>query len=196
MVEHVNRDTVESRRKRLDEEYGIDYHEDVTVSVDPADFGREIRMSKDGYIGSSYVWVVRSPEQAAPLTESMPDNIESTDDRVLMILGRGGHEWGIPGGGREDGETFEESARREVGEETSIECAITDCFGVRHERRTSPDHDEQLHNLRVVFEGTYAGGSIAIQAGELSGAAWFAHRPPECHPLAEPVAYEWFDDQS
>lgn len=193
MAEHINRDTVGSRLQRLDEEYGVDYHEDETVTVDPAAFKREIRMSLDGYLGSSYVWIVRTPAQAAALSESMPDTARDENDRVLMILGRGGHAWAIPGGGLEDGETFEESALREVPEETDIECEITDCFGIRRERRTSPDHEEVLHNLRVVFEGSYLGGSIAIQPGELSGAAWLAKRPSRVHPLAAPLTEEWFD---
>ena len=75
MVEHINREPVESRFERLDEEYGIDYREEGTVSVDPDDFDEEIRMSRNGYIGSSYVWIVRRPEQASPLTESMPDDV-------------------------------------------------------------------------------------------------------------------------
>lgn len=193
MVEHINRETVESRFERLDEEYGIDYHEEETVSVDPADFAEEMRLSRNGYIGSSYVWIVRRPEQASPLSESMPDDVH-VQERVLMILGRGGTAWGIPGGGREDGETFEEGALREVREETGIECTIEDCFGTRHERRRSPGHEEVLHTLRVVFEGEYARGSITVQSGELNGAAWRARRPRRVHPLAEPVAKEWFQN--
>jgi 8-oxo-dGTP diphosphatase len=191
---HVNHETIEGREQRLDDEYGIDYREDATVTVDSEQFPREVELSRDGYIGSSYVWIVRSPEQADPLTESMPDHIETNEDRVLMILGRGGHEWGIPGGGQEGEETFEAGAIREVREETSIDCRITDLFGVRHERRTNPDYDEVLHNLRVVFEGRYEDGHISIQPGELSGAAWMARRPRAVHPLAAPVAEDWFEE--
>lgn len=193
MAEHVNRETVESRLRRLDEEYRIEYREDETVAVDPGGFDDEIRAAREGYDGSSYVWIVRRPDQASPLTESMPDEARGREDRVLMILGRGGHRWGIPGGGREGDETFEEGARREVREETSVECTIEDCFGVRYERRTSPEHDEVLHNLRVVFEGAYTGGNLAIQPGELNGAAWRARRPRRVHPLAAPLADEWFE---
>lgn len=194
MVEHINRESVESRYERLDERYGIDYHEEETVSVEPGDFEAEIRLSRNGYIGSSYVWIVRQPEQANPLSESMPEEARGETERVLMILGRGETAWGIPGGGREEGEIFEEGAVREVREETSVECSIEDCFGTRHERRRSPDHEVVLHNLRVVFEGEYAGGPISIQPGELNGAAWRARRPQRLHPLAEPVANEWFEE--
>ena len=192
--EHLNRDTVQDRLDRLDEEYGVQYLEEEMVRVDPDGFPEEIRMSRDGYDGSSYVWVVRSPEQAAPLTESMPDHTGNDRDRVLMILGRGGDQWGIPGGGREGEETYEEGALREVTEETNIDCQITEVARVRHEQRTAPGFDELLHNLRVVFDGRYEDGTIAIQPGELDGAAWLAERPRKLHPLVAPVAEEWFSD--
>jgi 8-oxo-dGTP pyrophosphatase MutT (NUDIX family) len=191
---HINRQDVEGRLARLDEEYGVVYWKDETVGVDPEGFPREIRMSRDGYNGSSYVWVVRRPGDAAPLTESMPAHAGNDRDRVLMILGRGGDQWGIPGGGREGEETFEEGALREVREETGVECRITDIFGVRRERRSAPGFDEVLHNLRVVFEGRYEDGHIAIQPGELDGAAWLARRPRDVHSLAGPVAEEWFGE--
>lgn len=194
MADHVNRTSVESRLRRLDAEYGVDYREEETVTVDPDRFDEEVRMARDGYDGSSYVWVVRSPGQAGPLTESMPDDAEEQDERVLMILGRNGYRWGIPGGGREGDETLEEGALREVREETGVECTIEDCFGTRYERRTAPGHEEVLHTLRVVFTGGYAGGSIAIQPGELNGAAWRARRPNRVHPLADPLAEEWFEE--
>lgn len=193
MTEHVNRTAVQLRLDRLNEDYRIGYTESETVTVDPDGFEEEIQMARDGYIGSSYVWVVRRPEQASPLSESMPDDAQREVERVLLILGRGGHAWGIPGGGREDGETFEAGALREVREETGIECTIEDCFGTRYERRTSPAHEEVLHNLRVVFEGTYAGGTITVQPSELNGAAWRARQPRRLHPLAKPVAEAWFE---
>jgi len=189
---HINRETVKRRLSRLDDEYGIEYREEETVAVEPGAFPEEIELSRDGYDGSSYVWIVRPPADASPLTESMPDNAGNDRDRVLMILGRGGDEWGIPGGGREGEETFEDGALREVQEETGIDCEIRDLFGVRHERRIAPGYDEVLHNLRVVFEGRYEGGHITIQPGELDGAAWLAERPSKVHPLARPIADDWF----
>jgi len=189
---HINRERLQDRLARLDAEYGLDYREEETVDVDPERFPQEIRLSRDGYDGSSYVWVVRTPKDAGPLTESMPADAGNDRDRVLMILGRGGDRWGIPGGGREGEETFEEAAHREVTEETGIDCRITDLFGVRYERRSADGFEEVLHTLRVVFEGRYEDGHIAIQPGELDGAAWLAERPRTVHPLAGAVADDWF----
>jgi len=190
---HVNREAVERRLARLDDEYGVDYREDEQVVVDPERFPAEIDLSRDGYDGSSYVWTVRPPADAAPLTPSMPDEAGNDRDRVLLVLGRGGDRWGLPGGGREGEETFETGAVREVREETGIETRITDLFGVRYERRTAAGFDETLHTLRVVFEGRYQGGHVAIQPGELDGAAWLAERPRRVGPIAGPIADEWFE---
>ena len=66
-----------------------------------------------------------------------------------MILGRGGDRWGIPGGGREGDETYEEGALREVREETNVGCRITGLWGVRHEQRTAPGFDEILNDPNI-----------------------------------------------
>jgi len=43
---------------------------DADRFVDLRDFAR------DGYTGGGYAWVVRRPEQAIDLTESMPDEVD------------------------------------------------------------------------------------------------------------------------
>lgn len=194
MTDHVNRQAVERRIARLREAYGPLYEEEQTVDVRSDSFQEEVSLSRAGYLGSAYAWIVRRPEDAPELTESMPADAQTEEQRVLLILGRGGRRWGIPGGGIEREERVEDTVHREVVEETSIICSLEDCFGVRHERRTSADSDVVLHNIRVVFDARYETGSIALQAGELAGAAWWVERPRRIHPLAEPRADRWFTD--
>jgi 8-oxo-dGTP diphosphatase len=209
-VEHVNRVETERRLERLRAEYDDPPVVETTFDVDPAGFAEATANARDGYIGGGYCWVVRTPEQAAPLTPSMPDDAGNDSDRVLLILSRGSNEWGLPGGGLEGydpaavedpppepddaahGETYEDAARREVAEETGIECRITDCWKI--ERGTwepTDDRDVVLHSLFVFFEGTYADGHIAVQQGELDGAAWFGHMPERLHPANEAKAERW-----
>jgi 8-oxo-dGTP diphosphatase len=192
MSEHVNRDLVMHRIERLRAEYGPLYGERETVDVEPARFSEEIELSRDGYHGSAYGWIVRAPEDAPGLTESMPADARTQATRVLMILGRAGQEWGIPGGGIEDDERLEATVSREVKEETDIDCVITDCFGIRHEMRTAQGYGVTLHNIRAIFDATYEGGSIALQPGELAGAAWWKQSPRRLHPLVEARASRWF----
>ncbi|MFC7142205.1 NUDIX hydrolase [Halosimplex aquaticum] len=191
---HVNREAVERRMERLRDEYGEVAVEEVDEEVPPERFETLREGSRSGYIGGAYAWVVREPDQAADLTESMPDSVDD-GRRVLMILGRGATRWGLAGGGQEGDETFEETAVREVREETSVECEITDCFLFRRFRTDSAgDHDERLHALYVFFDAAYAGGHIAVQPGELNGAAWFAEPPGRMHPANEFRADDFWED--
>ncbi|WP_164471660.1 NUDIX hydrolase [Halosimplex salinum] len=192
--EHVNRETVERRLERLRDEYGGAYVQEVDEEVSAETFEDLLEVTRDGYTGGGYAWVVRGPDQTAALTESMPDSVED-GRRVLMILGRGSSRWGLAGGGREDGETYEEAAVREVREETSVECELGDPFLYRRVRTDSAgDHDERLHTLFVFFDAAYAGGHVAVQPGELNGAAWFAEPPARMHPENEFRADDFWDD--
>jgi len=187
----INREEVERRKARLLEEYGgvptREEHEEVPAHLFP-----DLRaLAREGYTGGGYVWVVRDPGETAPHSESLPSDIEARR-RVLMILSRGTSRWGLPGGGRECGETYEEAASREVSEETGIDCAIVEPFLIRQRVSVSKgDHDERLHTLWVCFDGRYEGGAIRVQPGELNGAAWFADPPERMHPENEFRAAEW-----
>jgi 8-oxo-dGTP diphosphatase len=172
----INREEIERRRDRLFNHFGKapvrEGHD--TPSADW--FEEWIELSNAGYIGSAYALVRRSPEQQADLTESMA--VEGDErERVLLILGRGSSDWGVPGGGQENEETFETTVFREVTEEVGIDIALLEINHLRHEIATCEGYDERLHVLRVFFQAEYVDGSIAIQPGELNGATWFATPP-------------------
>lgn len=148
-----------------------------------------------GYLGGAYAWVVRDPADTPELTASMPAWAASDDPHVLMILGRGATDWGLPGGGRETGESFEEAAVREVDEEVGIDCELTACFLLRRVVCTNPDGErEPIHFLQVFFDAGYRGGTVTVQGGELNGAAWFETPPPEIgmNPANERRAESFF----
>jgi len=198
--EHVNRETVDRRRNRLLEEYDDVHVQDVTHEFDDEEAYRDLRDdARGGYTGSGYAWVVREPDQTAPLTESMPDEVDD-GRRALMILGRGGTRWGVPGGGREDGETYEEATRREVREETNIDCEVTGLFLLRDLTLTPPggtanESDRPaIHTLWAFFDADYTGGHIAIQPGELNGAAWFGGPPEGMYPENVHRATDFWND--
>lgn len=71
------------------------------------------------------------------------------DDRALLIHARDPddpthHWWELPGGGNDPGETLEQTARRELAEETGIElCQIGPCLWIRETHfhyRGNPHH--------------------------------------------------------
>lgn len=189
----INKEKIERRKQRLFDDYGEVPVETREYELPPQEFEDDIKMSKEGYIGSAYVWVIRSPEDVEMSQETVREvGIDSPS--VLMILGRNGTKWGVPGGGREGDETFEEAARREVREEISIECSITDLYSLRHRTLVSEgSHDERLHSLSVFFDGVYQDGRIAVQDDEVNGAAWFVRPPAEdrMYPFNQRRSEDW-----
>lgn len=182
------------RKGRLLEEYdGVHVQQVEREFGDDEEYRDFLADARDGYTGGGYAWVVREPDQTPALTESMPDEVDD-GRRVLMILGRGASHWGLAGGGREDGETYEEAARREVREETSVECEVTDLFLLRDLTLTPPDEGEPIHTLWAFFDAEYRDGHIAIQPGELNGAAWFGDPRDQMHPENTHRATDFWDD--
>lgn len=174
----VNLEEVERRRDRLFAEFGdapvVERHD----TPDAETFEEWRSLSEAGYIGSAYALVSRTPDQLPALSETM-DVANEERERVLLILGRGGTRWGVPGGGQEGDETMEATARREIAEETGITAVPTGISHVRHEISTCEGYEERLHVLRVFFHADFGDGSISVQSGELNGAAWFATPPAE-----------------
>jgi 8-oxo-dGTP diphosphatase len=175
----VNRDRVDSLAEDLQRRYGTLEVERQTHHLPPEEFADALDHAREGYDGGAYAWVVRAPENAAALSETA---VADRDDRhrALMILPRDSDEWGLPGGGREGDESFEEAAVREVREEAGVDCEVVDLWHLRRVTWTSRDDgdDRRSHSLHPFFDARYTGGSISIQPGEVNGAAWFAE-PPE-----------------
>lgn len=172
----INLDEIERRRDRLFDRFGEASVRERHDTPDADAFEEWIELSTAGYIGSAYALVRRPPGRLSELTESMAVDVDE-QERVLLILGRGGSKWGVPGGGQEDDETMEETAHREVAEEVGISISLAGLNHLRHEIATCEEYDERLHVLRVFFHAEYEDGSIAIQPGELNGAAWFTEPP-------------------
>jgi 8-oxo-dGTP diphosphatase len=112
--------------------------------------------------------------------------IVDDQDRVLLPLWNEipPGEWTLPGGGAELHETVQETAIREVAEETGYDVELTrllgvDTFVVPGEQRLHPAAlGRALKNVRVVFEGRIVGGELRHEAdGTTDEARWI--------PLAE-----------
>ena len=175
---NINEALVREQRQRLQGEYGEVPVEEGTVEVPAEEFPAYVENAREGYVGSAYAWVVRRPEQAGERSETYAGD-EETRERALMILPRGESEWGVPGGGLEGDESFEQAARREVREEAGVDCEITGLWHIEHLewRSEDPDDERVTHTLHVFFDADYTGGQIATQEAEVNGAAWFAEPP-------------------
>jgi ADP-ribose pyrophosphatase YjhB (NUDIX family) len=187
-VTHHNRENVECRLERLRAECDpVVEHEMVTL--DSSEFAEFLTQAREGYTGGGYAWVVR--EDPRPFSESMPD-LDESYQRVLFALGRGGEGWGPAGGGREEDESYEAAAEREVREETGVKSDVVTCRRVRRATfRSEGDAAVRAHTLWVYFVARETGGSIDVQETELDGSAWFHDPPHRWHWAVEENPWTW-----
>ncbi|OCG73387.1 NUDIX hydrolase [Microbacterium sediminis] len=105
--------------------------------------------------------------------------ITDDDGRVLLSRWIEGTKpaWTMPGGGMDPGEHPEDTARREVREETGYDVEIGEVLGVdsfvipARKRLTA---DAPLQALRIVYRARIVGGHLAYEIdGSTDMAEWF-----------------------
>lgn len=116
--------------------------------------------------------------------------------RLLLGLRTDNHQWGLPGGATELGETVEATARREMIEETGLEAdelTLFEVFSGPEFFYTYPNGD-QVHNISVVYTcGAYHG---ALKGdGEHKTFRFFApdELPEAISPPVRPVIRRWLE---
>jgi len=170
-----SRREVTRRLDRLRERYGEFPVERRTVENDPAFFDHGKEYIDGGHVGAAGALIRRE------------------DGRVLLIYHGEAEAWGPPGGGHEPGETLEETARREVHEETTVECRIVDVFHAERKRfvdETDPERRGYL--LEAIFEAAYVSGTPdATDDDEVTDARWFDGPPADVDRRAAPGSGAW-----
>ncbi|MBX0323904.1 NUDIX domain-containing protein [Halomicroarcula sp. F13] len=166
-LESRTRDAVRAELERLVDTYGDVPVRRDTVTNDPAFFERGEKLAEEGWLGDAGAWV--------------------TDDagRVLLIRHRGAPEtWGTPGGGHEPGEGLDDTARREVREETGVDCTLTGLYYARWKTIVhAEDADRRLHMLTVEFDAEATADDLAVDDDEVLDARWFETVPEELHEI-------------
>ncbi len=101
--------------------------------------------------------------------------------------------WTMPGGGMEWGETAEQTALRELEEETGLSARLGSVLGVFSRWFSAEEAalGEPGHVIGVVYKGTVVGGELRTQfdEGTTDAAAWFSLEEARSLPLVELVDF-------
>lgn len=126
--------------------------------------------------------------------------VTDDDGRVLLIRHpETPDQWSLPGGGHEPGESFVETAQREVWEETGVDCDVTGVWAATRKRYVHAEEPARRgYLLSVFFTATQSGGDAGLyperwddDGEEVLAVDWFSEPPSNAAAVvSDPVAPE------
>ncbi len=138
-------------------------------------------MSRTGYLAEIREIVGHYPLIGIGATVVVTDDAGA----VLLQLRSDFGTWGLPGGAMEPGETLEETARRELYEETGLHAGPLRLLGVLSGPEyfiTYPNGD-QLHSVFVLYHAETVTGALQMTDGESLALAYY---PLDALPPLDP----------
>lgn len=124
--------------------------------------------------------------------------IEDSHKRILLQQRAGTNLWGIPGGLMELGETFEQTVKREVLEETNLKIDYLELFGIYSGAKGYAQYDngDKVFSVQLIFYAKTYSGTITMnhESNELS---FFekGHLPVNINPHQAPFIEDWKRDE-
>ncbi|TFE02338.1 NUDIX hydrolase [Jeotgalibacillus salarius] len=125
--------------------------------------------------------------------------IEDQEGRILLQKRTDHSLWGIPGGIMEVGETFEETARREVLEETNLKLDDLKLFGVYSGSSGFSEYEngDKVFSVQIIFSTT--GHQGQLKQNNESHEVRFFHRdevPQNLNQHQAPFITDWVQHNS
>lgn len=116
----------------------------------------------------SYISEMRKYIGHQPMLSAGATVVVIKDNKILLNLRSDTNTWGIPGGATELGETLEETAARELKEETNLDCksfTLLNVFSGEDFYFKYPNGDE-LYSVVALYLANDVTGELKITDGE------------------------------
>lgn len=141
---------------------------------------------------SGYIMDLRKVLGSQPLIMAAAAVIVVNHDGQILLQHRSDNDcWGLPGGSMELGESFEETARRELLEETGLHAGQLNLLYVHSGKDAfyKYPNGHQVYVASVIYTTTEFTGDIRVDQDESLALNWFplTHMPPNINPLDKPV---------
>ncbi len=144
-------------------------------------------MGSDNYISHIRKYVGHEPLLMVGATVLVLND----KNEVLMLRRSDTEDWGIPGGAMELGETAEQTARRELLEETNLTAHVLELFGVFSgpEQYFKYPNGDEVYNVSVVFLVHAVTSKLEMNDGENSDPGYFdlRHLPENIGSPIRPI---------
>ena len=146
----------------------------------------------------SYIREMRKHIGHAPMLSVGATVVILKDDQILLNLRSDTHTWGIPGGAIELGETLEQTAARELKEETNLTAAS---FTLLH-LFSGPDfyfkypNGDELYSVVALFLAEGVTGDLKITDGESTELRYFCKNDLPLLESRANVIIQWLIDHN
>ena len=143
-----------------------------------------------------YISEMRKYIGHAPLVTPGATAVVLKDNKILLNLRADTNTWGIPGGAMEPGETLEETAARELKEETNL-CAegfsLLNVFSGKDFYYKYPNADE-TYSVVVLYLAKEVAGELKITDGESRELKYFGKDELPLLERRAKIIIEWLTD--
>ena len=110
----------------------------------------------------NYIQSLRSIIGTRPIIAPGSAIIVMKENQLLLQLRSDTNDWGIPGGGMELGDSFEETAKKELFEETGLITNHLEILGVASGKEFyyKFPHGDEIYNATVIFKAMDISGNL------------------------------------
>jgi ADP-ribose pyrophosphatase YjhB (NUDIX family) len=126
----------------------------------------KITSNYTGYSGDEYLFEYEDVDSFDSLLEKKCTQCYAVcfyDNKIVIVHNQEKDHWGLVGGSIEKGETFEETLRREIQEESNME--LISCKPIGYQKVTDLTNNKEFYQLRYFATAKPIGDFVSDPAG-------------------------------